>query len=105
MANQVKAMDIWSAGGTSLQGYVSTTYANLVDLFGESLGGGDKTTAEWVLKFDDGTIATIYDWKEYSTPLGQYEWHVGGLSRKAVALVQAALDGQVEVVEEFYEVE
>jgi hypothetical protein len=103
-AEQVKSVDIW-ANGTSLQGYVNTTYANLVSLFGEGIGGGDKTTAEWVLKFDDGTIATIYDWKESCTPMGNYQWHVGGSSRKVVSMVQEALDGIIEVVDDFYTVD
>jgi translation initiation factor IF-1 len=26
---------------------------------------GDKVTIEWGIRFEDGTIATIYDWKRY----------------------------------------
>lgn len=87
---------------TSLQGYVTTHYADLVKLFGEPLRGGDKTTAEWILKFEDGTVATIYDWKEYTTPMGWYDWHVGGNKRTVVALVQEVLDGKIEVVDAFW---
>lgn len=102
MATQVKTTDSWSAAnGTSLQGYVRTTYAQLVDLFGNGMGAGDKTTQEWVLEFDDGTIATIYDWKTYETPMDLYEWHVGGTSKQAVWKVQDALDGVIEVVDVF----
>jgi hypothetical protein len=40
------------ADGTSLQGYVTTTYAELVAKFGEpTFTNGDKVTAEWVLDF------------------------------------------------------
>lgn len=104
-ATQVKALDSWSnkVNGTSLQGYVSTTYDHLVSLFGQGIGPGDKTTAEWVLEFNDGSVATIYDWKEYSTPMGRYDWHVGGNSRLVVAMVQEALDGIIEVVDQFEE--
>lgn len=77
---------------TSLQGYVPARYQRLVEVFGEPDElGGDKTTAEWCLAFEDGTVATIYDWKEYSTPQGLYQWHVGGMSKLAVARVQQAL--------------
>ena len=72
------------ANGTSLQGYVQAYYHQLVAVFGEPEGGGDKTTVEWVLAFADGTIATIYDWKEYETPMGLYSWHIGGRGQKAV---------------------
>lgn len=86
------------SNGTSLQGYVTATYDELVAVFGKDGGSGDKVTAEWVLQFDDGTVATIYDWKQYETPTGLYDWHVGGNKRTVVALVQQALDGKIEVV-------
>ena len=76
------------ANMTSLQGYVQAHYHQLVEVFGEPEGGGDKTTVEWCLKFADGTVATIYDWKEYETPMGLYSWHVGGMSKLAVERVQ-----------------
>jgi hypothetical protein len=99
---QVKSLDYFGgADGTSLQGYVRTDYATLKDLFGDGLGGGDKTTQEWVLKFSDGTVATIYDWKEYETPMYEYDWHVGGMSKQAVWNVEAALRGEIEIVDQF----
>jgi predicted dehydrogenase len=104
-ATQVKSTDNYNAlNGTSLQGYVRTTYAQLVELFGPGIGAGDKTTAEWILEFDDGTVATIYDWKELETPTDVYNWHVGGKrGAMVVAMVQDALDGVIEVVDEFYD--
>ena len=78
--------------GTSLQGYVSTTYATLVEKFGQpNIGAGDKTNSEWALRFSDGTVATIYDYKEPMTPVTKYDWHIGGLSNRAVHRVCAAL--------------
>ena len=35
------------------------------------------------LRFEDGTVATIYDWKEDETPLGDYDWHIGGKTPRA----------------------
>lgn len=78
------------ANMTSLQGYMPARYDQLVAVFGEPEGSGDKTTAEWCLAFEDGTVATIYDWKEYETPMGLYSWHIGGMSNLAVARVQQA---------------
>lgn len=100
---EVKAHDSWinKANGTSLQGYVETTYDRLVALFGQGLGGGDKTTQEWILEFSDGTVATIYDWKEYSTPLGMYHWHIGGTNKQAVWNAEKAIKGKMKVVENF----
>lgn len=87
--------------GTHLQGYVGTTFAKLQDLLGEGLGGGDKTTQEWCIEFSDGTVATIYDWKEYNTPTGHYDWHVGGTEKRAVQLVKRLLAGEILLVETF----
>jgi hypothetical protein len=80
------------ADGTSLQGYVTAYYHELVEKFGEpDLTMGDKVTAEWCLEFEDGTVATIYDWKEYETPMGQYRWHIGGRNYDAVDRVISTL--------------
>jgi hypothetical protein len=92
-ATYTVAPDYTGVNGTHLQGYITTDYATLVATFGESLGGGDKTTQEWILVGEDGTVATIYDWKYYETPLHKCEWNIGGLSHKAVELVQDALMG------------
>lgn len=82
--------------GTYLQGTVNTHYCTLVEVFGEptfgtpTYGNDDKVTVEWVLEFQDGTVATIYDWKCRQTP-GQYSWHVGGFNSDAVRRVEEAL--------------
>ena len=79
-----------NANGTCLQGHIQAYYHDLVEVFGEPDGGGDKTTVEWCLEFEDGTIATIYDWKEYETPTGRYNWHIGGKNKDAVYAVMDA---------------
>ena len=82
-----------AVNGTSLQGHITTDFATLVKTFGESLGAGDKTTQEWILVGEDGTVATIYDWKYYETPMHKCEWNIGGRDYKAVELVMDALMG------------
>ena len=73
---------------TCLQGYIETTYDELVKVFGEpTVLEGDKVTVEWILQFSDGTVATIYDWKRSETPMACYPWHIGGKSQRAVELV------------------
>ena len=72
-----------SVSGTSLQGYIKTTYDEIVEVFGEPryTGGDDKVTTEWDLEFevdDEYVVATIYDWKLDKTPFGEYRWHIGG---------------------------
>ena len=88
-----------STSGTSLVGTVKTTYGELVEKFDEPTWKyGDKTTAEWNLSFevgDDSVIATIYDWKTHDTPMGEYDWHIGGFSMDAVDVVTEALNKEV----------
>jgi hypothetical protein len=77
-----------SIDGTCLQGYIETTYDELVKVFGKPTKlRGDKITVEWTLQFLDGTVASIYDWKLSETPMGVYNWHIGGKSQHAVNLV------------------
>ena len=87
--------DKWLADGTSLSGYIVTKYDTLVELFGEPTeGDGYKTDAEWDIKWEDGTVTTIYNWKNGlnyggTTPNKDIvDWNVGGKSYKAVELLQ-----------------
>ena len=82
--------------GTSLQGYVTSTLRDISAVFGEPTFyyPGEKVTVEWGIKFDDGTIATIYDWKRYEdAPEADevIEYHIGGNSSAAVNAVSDAL--------------
>lgn len=83
--------------GTSLRGYVTTTLARLIEVFGEPeyYGEGDKVTVHWAIAFEDGTIATIYDWKRYEmgTPglTEVFQYNIGGEVMEAVELVKKAL--------------
>lgn len=84
-----------SAAGTSLVGYLPdpTTFDELVSLFGEPLGQGDKTLAEWVVRFPNGVVATIYDWKNYGQKREDITfWHVGGHGKGEVELVTGVLE-------------
>ena len=83
--------------GTFLQGYIETTKADLIRVFGspDEFGDGGKVTIEWGIRFEDGTIATVYDWKRYElgTPADDelMTYNVGGLTPRAVKLVKRAL--------------
>ena len=78
--------------GTSLRGCVTTTYDVLVATFGAPDFGpndmtGDKVTCEWCIQFEDGTVATIYEWKNGYTPMDRAQWNIGGKSDEAVTHV------------------
>lgn len=90
--NESDAIDV---NGTWLQGYISTTYQRLVDLFGEpELYVDNKVQAEWTLEHD-GTIITIYDYKNYGVDAEKNtEWHIGGFDRKAAVLAKKLIKGE-----------
>ena len=53
---------------TSLKGYITATYSQLVEELGEPTfntpSGDGKTQVEWVVEFENNYY-TIYDWKVY----------------------------------------
>lgn len=91
--------------GTWLQGHIVTTRANLQAVFGEPTfyEEGGKVTVEWGLRFEDGTLATIYDWKreEEGKPAlnEKITYNVGGLVPEALARVQEALEASRAKIE------
>lgn len=75
---------------TACVGEINTTYARLVEVFGPPhITGGDKVNSEWIIKFNTGEVATIYDWKMPYTPTDDYDWHIGGHKSGVVAKVLA----------------
>ena len=89
-------------GGTYLQGHISTTYENIISVLGKQHHNGDeyKTDAEWNIKFEDGTIATLYNWKNGKNYCGDEgldieditEWNIGGHSPRARDLLFSLLN-------------
>lgn len=83
--------------GTWLQGYTVATRRELEAAFGkpEFWGEGDKVTTEWAILFDDGIVATIYDWKRYEMGAPamdeRIEWNIGGRDPIAVERVEDVL--------------
>jgi hypothetical protein len=87
----IKSVD--NANGTSLQGYVIATYAELKALFGAPSGpsGDGKVQHGWYLDID-GVICTIYDYKENLATRNPERWHVGGKSPLSVELVDSIVE-------------
>ena len=91
--------------GTSFQGYIECDYKILIEVFGEPDAecDGYKVDREWVLKFEDGAVATIYNYKNGKNYCGPQQglkpedikkWHVGGKSKMAVTLVEMSIDAK-----------
>ena len=95
--------DLINADGTCLQGIIKVEYSTLVDMFGEpqEMSGPCKTDWEWTVEFDDGSVATIYNWKNgpnYCGDAGLYRheviahgWHIGARDKNTVRLLEEAI--------------
>ena len=72
--------------GSSYQGYIYSSYEDLLILFGKPIISNDeKAECQWVLMLEDGHVATIYAWKEnYKTCK---KWNVGGKSKECYYIV------------------
>ena len=92
-----------SANGTSF--HDTTFTASVADLRKildepqcEQNDGRDKCNFDWTMETEDGTIFTVYDWKEYRQLSEDevIEWHIGGRSGlttgKALSEITKALD-------------
>lgn len=94
----------WQRGaniaGTSLQGFAPFPYDRIVEVFGEpdEKAWSAESAFTWSITFADGTVASLYDYKEsslYDERLPSPEqmkrdfamWHIGGKGWPAVHLV------------------
>ena len=79
-----KKSDAEFAHNSSLKGYITATYNQLVNALGEPTfdtpSGDDKVQKEWIVKYK-GEIFTVYDWKTYDVNYTMNrldEFHIGG---------------------------
>tara|TARA_R110001592_G_scaffold71364_5_gene218227 strand:- start:153 stop:2051 length:1899 start_codon:yes stop_codon:yes gene_type:complete len=83
--------------GTSRQGELDGYYKNEIEeVFGppswDQGSADDKVQVEWVIKFPDGTIATIYDYKQYNVDPEDIDyWSIGGRGPLAEYYVKKAM--------------
>ncbi len=78
---------------TSLVGEIDISYRQLVKLFGRPSDNFDhyKSDAEWSIEFEDGKVATIYNYKDGKNYNGKQgiaksrirDWHIGGHDKDA----------------------
>jgi len=91
------------ANGTSFHDHTFTaTVDDLRNVLGqpkfESNDGQDKCNFDWIMETEDGTVFTVYDWKEYRQldENEDIEWHIGGRSGlttgKALSEITKSLD-------------
>lgn len=97
--------DMYFVNGTHLIGHMKATYDDIVKVLGEpsftQQCTEEKVNVEWVIRAEyinvfgeeDTTPITIYNWKDYDGGRecrsgDVYQWHIGGLKRDALELVQ-----------------
>ena len=92
-----------NVAGTSLSAYLYTTFDKLVETFGEPTTADEyKVDWEWMIEFDDGSVATVYNWKNGPNYCGidglqSYEitkWHIGSKSMTPAWRVQDIIEEQ-----------
>lgn len=87
-----------SLDGTSFHdNTITATLADLMNVLGAPDCTGDsndKVQNEWELELEDGTVFSVYDWKEYRryTDTTEIEWHIGGMSENATYRAQCYLE-------------
>ena len=90
------------SGSSWKQGDLTATYSDIVNVLGEPhQSDGYKSDAGWDVLCDDGTFATIYNWKNgknYNGEFGQdveniTEWSIGGTSLDAVSVIYKIIFG------------
>ena len=90
-------------------GNLNCSYENLVRTFGHgSIDIIDDTKSDigWDIEFEDGTKASIYNWKDGFNHLGEYgnpvedieDWCVGGYDNKALELINGVLTAKFGAV-------
>ena len=82
-------------------GDLELSFEKLIGTFGEPNFGSDgyKTDVEWGIEFDDGTLASIYNYKNGKNYNGQYgldvedirHWSIGGFDKKSYNKVMDAV--------------
>lgn len=87
-----------NTNGTHLQGYINASYDMVTEALGYPLSDFDnyKSDAEWTIEFEDGQVATVYNWKNGKNYLGASglnlcditQWHIGGNHEGVVKKVQ-----------------
>jgi hypothetical protein len=94
---RIKSINQADADGTCLQGYVSVDYKTIVTKYGEpTTSDGYKIDAEWIIKWEDGQVGTLYNWKNGKNYLGDdglpvekiKEWNIGGRNNLVVKRIR-----------------
>jgi hypothetical protein len=102
--------DSINVNGTSLQGYVTTTYDKLVEVFGKptytDADPYEKVACEWTVEAkvvdsfadDEEDMEykpfTVYCWKtDGRIPTEEHRWNVGGYDFEASDIAQRIIDG------------
>ena len=86
---------------SNFKGQITCPFSLLITLFGQPEAGDDsKMDAHWSIEFEDGVIATIYNWKNGRNWCGGPEvehitkWNIGGFNIAAVDHVKNILISQ-----------
>tara|TARA_B100001029_G_C14935879_1_gene380349 strand:+ start:239 stop:589 length:351 start_codon:yes stop_codon:yes gene_type:complete len=107
---KVASVNCSSSNHTCYQGELKASFERLVNEFGPPTSGPDnyKVDAEWVIEFEGGYIATIYNWKDGKNYLGEdgleldqiTDWHIGGKSKRVVGWLDDLINNSWPIFDE-----
>lgn len=78
-------------GGTRRVGTLKASKKELRRHFGEPSTSYPKSSAHWQVRFADGTVTTIYDYREsnrHAEDTETVEWSIGGQGEGSVELLK-----------------
>jgi hypothetical protein len=116
MSTQMTFVPTTDTAGTCKRGDLTATYAELVKCFGEphyrltskNRENSDcKVSVEWAVKFEDGVVSTIHDWKQNRYYCGNNgipaervtSWSIGGNRPESATRVQELVDASRDQAE------
>lgn len=96
--------------GTVGYGDLAASFAEIEAKLGSPGSSFDnyKTDAEWVIEYSDGSIATIYNWKNGKNYLGDLglsvcditDWRIGGTKEEVVRWVSDLIHNSWPIFDE-----
>jgi len=99
-----------SCSGTCFVGTLIAPYQSIADKLGAPGDSFDnyKTDGEWVLEFENGIVATIYNWKNGKNYCGDEgleledieEWHIGGRTHQVACWVEDLIKNSWPIFDE-----
>lgn len=91
--------------GSFYVGQIDLSFLDIVRKLGPASAKSPdgKVKARWIIKFEDGTIASLYDWKSGTSIKDLSNWRIGGHSYLAMYYVYQIFEKEREAIKLLFE--